>query len=333
MHFAISTRRLATRGGAKFFDPEPGEPSFLIAPDDAGAFAPEHRVSGGEPGKRWAQQVLARLPPAEARPGKRLDRRAGDIVFFVHGFNTDAADALRTHKKISRALADAGFAHVFVSFDWPSKGSLANYIEDSLDAAKAAPALVETGIALFAGLNLPDCETRVHVIAHSMGAYVTRCAFDFAPHDENARQRAWMVNQLVLIAADVGAASLAGDKAARMLAKAQRTTNYFSGYDIALATSNAKRFLTSPRAGRWGAPEAVRTRIADVDCSPRYARLARRETAPIDSHAWYFDDREVFIPDLVATLQGDIDRSLLAKRQRDPDNPGRFLLEERGARA
>jgi pimeloyl-ACP methyl ester carboxylesterase len=313
--------------GRRSFEAEPGEPAFLIAPHSAETFAPDQCVTGPRASVRWANQVLEQLPNAETRKGRRADRRSGDVVFFIHGFNTTSTGAFRIHKKLSTALQEAGFPHAFVSFDWPSKGTVTNYIEDSLDAAKAAPALVETGIALFAGMSLPGCETRVHVIAHSMGAYVARTAFDFAPYNVTARQSGWMINQLVMIAADIGASSLAGDKSARMLAKAQRATNYFSGYDFALATSNAKRFLTSPRAGRWGTPEAMRSRIADVDCSPRYLALANDAKSPIDSHCWYFDDRAVFIPDLVETLRGNIDRRLIPRRRPDPVNPGRLLLE------
>lgn len=322
--FAISTRRIGQRNGVQVFGDEPSDPAFLIAPEGAATFAPEQRVAGPSAGKRWRDRVIGALPrTSDGKP-------AGDIVFFVHGYNVDAADAFAAHKTFSDALRNAGFEHVFVSFDWPSKGTITNYVEDSLDAAKAAPALVESGLALFASRAQPDCEARVHVIAHSMGAYVARCAFDFAPHDPSTRQAAWMINQMVLIAADVGSSSLAGDKAARMLAKAHRTTNYFSGYDAALATSNAKRLLTSPRAGRWGAPAEIRDRIADVDCSPRYEAFRRTQDGGSEikrSHCWYFDDRDVFIPDLVETLRGDVDRRLLPRRRPDPVNPGRLLLE------
>jgi hypothetical protein len=55
--------------------------------------------------------------------------------------------------------------------------------------------------------------------------------------------------------------------------------------------------------------------------------LANDAKSPIDSHCWYFDDRAVFIPDLVETLRGNIDRRLIPRRRPDPVNPGRLLLE------
>lgn len=342
--FAISTRQIVRRGGARLFNAEPGEPVYLAAPAEAEAFEPEHivaaagRISSAE---RWARLVMEALP-ADPEPAPRAARaarlaglpppRAGDLVFYVHGYNVDPRDALEGHRAVRRGLQEQGFNAVVVSFDWPSQGGFLNYLEDSLDAHKAAPELVKSGIGLFASLTGPDCRTRVHVLAHSMGAMVARQACDYAGGHPATREQAWGLSQLVLVAADISARSLESGAAAAMLDRAQRVTNYASAHDAALATSNVKRFMSSPRLGRHGVPLEMRSRVVDVDCSARWQALRAgapelsRLDAMMRSHSWYWGDTQVFMADLAATLRGDIDRNVLATRERDPAEPGRLKL-------
>ena len=178
---AISTRRIVGRGAGRRFEAEPGPATYLAAPRGAPAFHPDHKLSGAA---EWAELVLGQLPKdGESRP-------SGDLVFLVHGFNVDEKDAFNFHRTVSENLDAVGFRHVLVSFDWPARGTITNYLEDNHDALVAAPNLVTGGIALFARFTRPDCRTRVHVVAHSMGAYVTREAFRQAEgHPPASQQR------------------------------------------------------------------------------------------------------------------------------------------------
>lgn len=315
--YAISSRRISGQGAQRRFDDEPGSlPSFLISPEGAAEFSPEHIVKGGKnAGALWTKQLLDTFQKDDQ------GRYTGDLVFLVHGFNVDAADAYAAHKEFGRNLTKAGFAHTLVSYDWPAKGDLTNYLEDSSDAFKTAPILVQSGIALFARASGPECRVKVHVVAHSMGAFVTREAFRQAKGHPPASLGAWGVTQLVLIAADISAGSIHTDLSEEMCAKAQRITSYYSRYDAALATSNVKRFASSPRLGRHGSENPSPKNVIDVDCSDRW--LSYSKTDPNTnfvrdlglSHTWYFQDTDRFYPDLAGTLIGDIDRSLLTTRE------------------
>jgi esterase/lipase superfamily enzyme len=322
--YAISTRRLV--GGAnRRFEAEPGPPTYLASPDNAGSFLPDAKVNSDA---AWARQIVAELPTEiDERTGKTVT--SGDLVFLVHGFNTDADHAFAFHKRVSAGLNAARFPHVLVSFDWPSRGTITNYLEDSHDAEIAAPMLVTGGIALFARFTEADCRTRVHLIAHSMGAYVTREAFRQSEGHPPASKRAWGLTQLVLVAADISSGSLTNNLSYTMRDKSQRVTNYSSKFDAALATSNIKRFASSPRAGRHGVPEEMLDKIVDVDCSDRWTVV--REGSNLESHGWYFRDDDVFYPDLAATLRGDVDRARIATREPIPGKPGRLrLVPQRG---
>ena len=49
----------------------------------------------------------------------------------------------------------------------------------------------------------------MHVLAHSMGAYVVREAFDDADDTADIAQKSWSVSQVMLVGVDVSVASLA----------------------------------------------------------------------------------------------------------------------------
>jgi esterase/lipase superfamily enzyme len=263
----------------------------------------------------WSRALLGRL----GYDGE--GRRTGDIAALIHGYNVDAGAALGFHRRLEAGLRRTGYGGQVVSFDWPARGTFLNYLEDGLDAAQSAITLARDGLALLARLSAPDCRVRVHVIAHSMGAFVAREAFRLAEFHP-AAQAGWGVSQLVLVAADISQASLASDLGAAMLGRAQRVTNYFSGRDLALASSNLKRLGGSPRLGRHGAPAGLISRIADVDCGAR--ALARGASGLVESHSWYFEDA-AFYADLAATLAGDLDRALLPTR--DAGQGGRLRLK------
>ncbi len=316
--FAISTRRIVGQGGARRFEAEPGlEASYLATPVDSGAFRPDQKLRGENGGRAaWTKAVLETFAPDQE------GRQAGDLVFLVHGYNVDAKDAFEAHGRFTERLRAAGFPHTLVSFDWPAQGSFLNYLEDSADAFKTAPLLVESGISLFAQASRPDCRVRVHVVAHSMGAYVTREAFRQARGHPPSSQDAWGLNQLILVAADISAGSIGGDLAEDMCARAQRITSYYSAFDAALATSNVKRFLSSPRLGRHGSGGRGPQNVVDVDCSERWRAFSRDTPGGglfgdiPRSHTWYFEDQAAFFPDLAATLTGDLDRAVLPTRER-----------------
>ncbi len=88
-----------------------------------------------------------------------------DVLVFVHGFNTGFDEA---RFRLAQIVTDGGFNGVPVLFTWPSKGSLFGYGSDREAATASRDAMEHLLLDLAA---LPDVG-RVHVLAHSMGAWL-----------------------------------------------------------------------------------------------------------------------------------------------------------------
>jgi esterase/lipase superfamily enzyme len=307
----ICVRRI--RNGA--FDPEPSEPGtarFLDVPENASDIAPSHENTAK---KSWTQNVLE---AAKSVP----NGKDGDILFYVHGFNTETRVMLERHRKVKAKLIKAGFKGVVVSFDWPSDNKAINYIEDRWDAKKSALKLVEQGIRRFVDYQQDDCEINLHILAHSMGAYVLREAFDDADDVARIASVSWSVSQVMVISGDVSSRSLGANqsKSSSLYRHTVRLTNYFNPYDDVLKLSNVKRVGVSPRVGRVGLPDNPPEKAVNVNCGAYYRKHeAKFSETKYAGHNWYFDDQK-FFDDVCATIKGDIDRHLIPTRARGTDD-------------
>lgn len=318
MDFVFSVR--GVRNG-KFGD-EPSASSFLEVPGNRADFDPSHKITKSA----WVRKVIdeAKHAPEGGDVGR------GDIVFYVHGFNNSTATVLKRHRGIAAGLRANGFKGVVVSFDWPSADSALNYLEDRVDAKQTAFRLVDEGIRTFAALQEPSCRINLHVLAHSMGAYVLREAFDDADDRPAIAQSSWSVSQIMLVAADVSAAGMAegNPKSSSLYRHCVRLTNYYNHYDEILSLANVKRIGVAPRAGRVGLPANVPAKAVDVYCG-QYYRDNYGTSDATRGHNWYFDDA-IFLRDIFDTIDGRIDRADIPTRAAtnigdlaliDPDNP------------
>lgn len=300
--YLITTRKLH-RGA---FAAEPGPTRFLKI---AAAASPDP----GQAIKRksWLAEVLSL---ARTHEDPRTGEDCGDIVVFVHGYNTTPVASIERHRVFHAGLANAGFKGAFVSFDWPSDNRAINYLEDRSDAKMTALTLVDDCISLLAATQYRDCKINLHVVAHSMGAYLVREAFDDADDRPAIANSNWTVSQLCFVAADVSAGSMAAnDSRSRSLYRhCVRLTNYQNPYDAALKLSNVKRAGVAPRAGRRGLPDGRPHKAVNVNCGEHYA--ATFEDADNNGHSWYFGDA-AFLGDLAETLAGDKDRRVIGARR------------------
>jgi len=308
--FIITARSVS---GAEFGG-DLGAVRYLSVPDGA-VPAPAHQT----PRAAWVAAVIASLrnpPLANGQP----DPKWKDALFVVHGFNEAIADVAKLHDSIGSGLADhGGYRPTLISFDWPSEGTAFAYLEDLDDAAKTAILLVNAGVRPMLAAMTNDCKAKINALAHSMGAFVLRAALGHAD-DGIVTGTDWMLGQLALVAGDVEASAFAsGDKDTQsMMGHAYRLTNYFSHYDEALLISNAKRAGVEERVGRVGLPTGAPSSTVNVDCSQRYEAIPNPNPLnPIKtasfSHSWYFSDAN-FFRDLAQTLQGAVDRNVVAKR-------------------
>jgi esterase/lipase superfamily enzyme len=178
---------------------------------------------------------------------------------------------------------------------------------------------VDDCIALLAAYQVQDCWINLHVMAHSMGAYVVREAFTDADDRWQIAAVNWMVSQMMLVAGDISSSSLAEGNplSASLYRHCLRLTNYWNPYDVILKLSNAKRVNIGPRAGRVGLPANAPLKAVDVDCGAYYHQLTAGEAPEaraIHSHSWYFDD-PVFCQDVVLTIAGDLSRDRFPTRE------------------
>jgi len=306
MNYLITARNI--RRGQ--FGDEPGLARFLKVPGNR-LPKPEHRISR----KDWVDAVMDR---GHTYQDPHTGEDCGDIVVFVHGYNTSPGDLMRRHRQLERDLPASGYRGAFVSFDWPSDDRAINYLEDRSDAKITALKLVDDCVSLLAATQYRGCRINVHIVAHSMGAYVVREAFDDADDRPAIAASNWNISQLCFVGADVSAASMsASDTRTRSLYRhCTRLTNYQNPFDVALKLSNVKRAGVAPRAGRRGLPDDHPTKAVNINCGAYFRENYSKDGG--NGHSWYFTD-SLFLADLVGTLSGDLDHSVVGQRRADAD--------------
>jgi esterase/lipase superfamily enzyme len=89
-----------------------------------------------------------------------------DVLLYVHGFNTGYDEA---RFRLAQITADARFGGVGVLYTWPAHGSLLDY-----GAAKESATIARDSLSrlLRRISEVPDIG-RLHILAHSMGAWLT----------------------------------------------------------------------------------------------------------------------------------------------------------------
>lgn len=254
----------------------------------------------------------------------------GDVLVFIHGYNNTPEDIARRHEVLQDDLSHEGWRGVVISFDWPCEDSTLNYLEDREDAAATAQFLVSHGIALIVkGQIKHQCETNIHLLGHSTGAYVIMEAFSAAEKVGGFFKQAWRIGQVAFIGGDVSAGSLDADSdwGKPMFARIMRLTNYSNGFDDVLAVSNAKRLGTAPRVGRVGLTEQAHPKTVNVNCSEYFQNLdpkSQRQKLGWWNHSWHIGN-PVWTRDLAMTMEGLYDRNVLPTREKRTD--GLYLVK------
>ena len=323
MEYVFCTRQKKGSG----FGNEPGATRYLEVPESAATIQISHENKS--PAK-WLKKVL---DEAETTINPLTNKPNGDILVYVHGFNTSQETVLRRHRLLKTGLAKQGFKGVVVSFDWPSADVALNYLEDRSDARATAEKLVSDGIVPFSNAQKEGCEINVHVLAHSMGAFVARQAMDHADDMRSVAATNWSVSQMMLISGDISASSMKDghSKSSSLYRHSIRVTNYYNPFDNVLKLSNVKRVGVSPRLGRVGLPEDRPQKAVNVNCGSYFdAHRGDFTQSRSPAHNWYFfDDR--FMADMHQTILGDIDRNLIPGRERGDDGELHLVSEGAGS--
>ncbi len=125
----------------------------------------------GDPAKHFTVTRVQRLDlaPIVADVRREILRRPAsqrDVLVFVHGFNTNFADAAY---RFAQIVHDSGFKGVPVLFTWPSRGQVIAYPYDRESAYYSRDFLELNLRAISRDLGT----TRMDILAHSMGTLLT----------------------------------------------------------------------------------------------------------------------------------------------------------------
>ncbi len=123
------------------------------------------------PDKHFAVSAFRGLDDGELKQeiASHLSGRIGsnrDVLFYVHGFNTSYDEA---RFRLAQVVTDGRFGGVPILFTWPASASLLDYEAAKESASASRDALAQTLNELG---DIPDIG-RIHILAHSMGSWLT----------------------------------------------------------------------------------------------------------------------------------------------------------------
>lgn len=244
------------------------------------------------------------------------------VNLFIHGYaDTWQASASHYAALCEKLFGEQGSMGLCILFSWPSKGDLFGYYPDRKSAEASALELTEVFNDLYEWMLRKQreaaidpalaCRAKTSVIAHSMGNYVLQRALAYAWSHNNQPLLISLINQLVMVAADVdndlfGSGETVdksdGDAIANLT---YRVTALYTGRDPVLGMSAGLKHFGKRRLGRSGLDPSkpVPDNVWDVDCS----RLFPEDE--VDIHSAYFKDDSTI--DLMRLILRGTDRKII----------------------
>lgn len=218
-----------------------------------------------------------------------------DTLVFVHGFNVTFTGALKAGALLARNLRVGEQPVNIVVFSWPSDGEavpLMSYYSDREDARATGPALARTFLKLRDYVIALDdseyCQRCLHLLVHSMGAYVLRQAVQaLIAKDRDSLTR--LFDQILLAAPDEDDDSFEVDTKLRLLPRIGRqVTIYFNPRDKGLIVSD-KTKANPDRLGSDGPRlvDLLPKKVVPVDCRT----VAREAEDAFIGHSYYLTSK------------------------------------------
>lgn len=235
-----------------------------------------------------------------------------DTLVFIHGFNVTFNGAIEAGARLARDVriragaTDDGRPVNVVVFSWPSDGEAVpfmSYYSDREDARASGPALARTYLKLKDFLeqlrNQDRCDRSIHLMAHSMGAYVLRQGLQ-AVLAKSADGLVRIFDQILLAAPDEDDDTFEQDSKLKPLPKIGRqVTVYFNPSDRALVISD-KTKGNPDRLGSDGPRliDMLPKKVVLVDC-----RNVAGDADALVQHSYYARSRAMTF-DIGAVLAG-----------------------------
>jgi len=256
------------------------------------------------------------------------------VTILVHGFNVSFEGSTAFYESLCGKLFEGSNSlGLCILYDWPSLGTVVGYEPDRAQARACAEDLTNILSELFDWLikkqqdairsgGNPEkaCKAKVSLIAHSMGNYLLQKAMAVAWTRKNQPLLVTLINQLVMVAADVDnnlfdAGAPDNDDGAATVNLTYRITALYSGRDAVLGSSAGLKHFGSRRLGRSGLatrPPLVTAQpqtdnVWDIDCSDFFPGNVSGEAV----HGAYFDTEATI--ELMRQILRGIDRGVLEK--------------------
>lgn len=150
----------------------------------------------------------------------------GDILVFIHGYNTAFSSAA---ERAARLAVELQYPGAVVLYTWPSDGELASYRADQMDARAAGVHLAR----FLRELQQAAPGRRLSVLSHSMGGEALASAL----RQLDSAKQALVLGDVVLVAPDLAADEFLERMLPSLRARAEHVTLYAAGADFALWSS------------------------------------------------------------------------------------------------
>lgn len=161
----VMTTRKASGSRDGHFGRERGPLTFAevrLAPPGRGIAGQVSSVVNGD----WAVLGVDSRRTGDAAGALAQAVTGRDVLLYVHGYNESFDSAARSAGQLSHAL---GFQGRTALFTWPSGGSLLDYAYDRESALWSRDGFTKTLQALVSNPTVG----RIHIVAHSMGSFLT----------------------------------------------------------------------------------------------------------------------------------------------------------------
>ena len=252
-----------------------------------------------------------------------------DTLTFIHGFNVSFMGALEAGARLASQVQVLGRPVNVVVFSWPSDGAavpLMSYYSDREDARASGAAIARAFLKLrdyVGGLPEEDyCNRRLHLLTHSMGAYVLRNGLQ-ALISKDANNLVRLFDQIVLAAPDEDDDAFEREEKLRLLPRIGRAvTLYFNPNDRALIISD-KTKANPDRLGSDGPRmvDLLPKKVALVDC-----RVVAADGDRLAQHSYYVGSVAVSA-DMGAVLSGAEPSTIENRAYIDVERAWRIIRE------
>jgi len=328
-YWMISNRSLPSKGAKTpaNFGADRGDLTYWTA--DAGPVTDPAKWSSVTPSVFQKRLIAAAGNFPDIDPAIQNIEDQGHVTLFVHGYNNKWSDEAARYQGICDSLfSNPNSLGECVMFDWPSLGNVLGYLPDREHARDCANDLADVLSTLYEYMRSQQlavqsdpskaCKAKVSIIAHSMGNYLLQKAMAVVWTRKNQPLLMSLVNQLLMIAADVDndlfksgetVQQSDGDAIANLT---YRVTALYSGKDPVLGVSAGLKHFGKRRLGRSGIDHdyPLPDNVWDVDCSRSFTKETVKNF-PQGVHSAYFE-----VPDTVRLLREllrGVDRTVLVE--------------------